>query len=366
MSTASIPYEKQSDSQSNRSCGAACLSMVYRSFGKEVPQEQIAPAIIKPNRFGHLASTTHLMAKDALNRGFCAVAIQARHPLQALRLCQERGIRAILNHRLRSDVATGHYTVMVNLDDSTVVLHDPFFGPSRHVSHSELLDLWRPHFANSEIVGGILIGITAGPLPTPACEFCRTPSLASVECPNCKQPVPLQPGALLGCVNSRCIARMWNYICCPSCDYQWTFGAQPTEGLAPDSPRGPDRPSSTPSPDPRVSPDAPQDPLNLEKLFAELDKFCNHILGLPAAANHPELRRQIDFITSGKERLRLAQIEELAHRKARFEQLAAMGQVAQQREQAHRQRMEELNTPAPPLDGDALGRALLKNLGFTH
>jgi hypothetical protein len=101
-------------------------------------------------------------------------------------------------------------------------------------------------------------------------------------------------------------------------------------------------------------------------LFAELDKFCSHILGLPAAANHPELRRQIDFITSGKERLRLAQIEELAHRKARFEQLAAMGQVAQQREQAHRQRMEELNTPAPPLDGDALGRALLKNLGFTH
>ncbi|HEY3839596.1 MAG TPA: C39 family peptidase, partial [Bryobacteraceae bacterium] len=63
-----IPYEKQSDPQVNRGCGAACLSMVYRSFGKEVPQAEIWPAIAKKNRFGSIASTSHLMAQDANKR----------------------------------------------------------------------------------------------------------------------------------------------------------------------------------------------------------------------------------------------------------------------------------------------------------
>jgi hypothetical protein len=54
-------------------CGAASLSMVYRSFGKDVAQAQIWPAIGKQNRFGSFAATTHLMAQDALRRGFAAV-----------------------------------------------------------------------------------------------------------------------------------------------------------------------------------------------------------------------------------------------------------------------------------------------------
>ena len=35
-------------------------------------------------------------------------------------------------------------------------------------------------------------------------------------------------------------------------------------------------------------------------------------------------------------------------------------------EEAHRKRMEELNRPSPPLDGNALGRALLKSLGCDY
>src|SRR5664279_3731447 len=103
-----IPYQKQIDMQSSRTCGAACLSMVYHSFGKEVPQAEIWPGISRENRFGSLASTTHLMARDAVIRGHAAVAFQARHPLQVLRLCREGKVRAILNHRLKSDSEAGH------------------------------------------------------------------------------------------------------------------------------------------------------------------------------------------------------------------------------------------------------------------
>src|SRR5512140_3387987 len=91
-----IPYERQEDLQTNRMCGAASLSMIYRSFGETVPQAEIWSRISKHNRSGSLASTTYLMAQDALGRGFSALAIQVKHPLQVLRLCRENGIRVVL------------------------------------------------------------------------------------------------------------------------------------------------------------------------------------------------------------------------------------------------------------------------------
>jgi hypothetical protein len=95
------------------------------------------------------------MARDALTRGFSAMAIQVRHPLQALRICRQTGIRAILNHRLKHDAPTGHYSVMVDLDDKNVVLHDPYYGPARNVPHVELLELWQPLFSSSEMAPNI-------------------------------------------------------------------------------------------------------------------------------------------------------------------------------------------------------------------
>ena len=121
------------------------------------------------------ASTTHLMAHDAVNRGFQAVVFQARHPLQALRLCQELGIRAILNHSLQKGSPAGHYSVLVGLNDREVILHDPLFGPERRFSHAELLALWQPQVSNSEILGNVLIGIGGAAPAKLECEFCHTP-----------------------------------------------------------------------------------------------------------------------------------------------------------------------------------------------
>lgn len=358
MSAAVIPYESQVNPQTSRMCGAACLSMVYRSFGKEIPQGEIWPAIAKQAASGSLASTTHLMALDAWNRGFCAVAIQARHPLQALRLCREWGIHAVLNHRLRRDATAGHYSVLVDLDDKSVVLHDPFYGPARHLSHAELLELWQPYFRNSEILGNVLIAIAPRPLATPACEFCHTQTPAHVDCPRCRQPVCLMPGALLGCMRDGCIARMWNYLCCPSCDCMWTFSLHGTQAGASASGNGPGQ-----SPAPPASAKC-ADPWKLDRLFAELDKFSAHVLALPVAANHAELKQQLDFITGSKQKLKLAQAEEFARLKSRQDKLDAAKEAATQREEARRKRAEERNTPAPPLDGNALARALLVSLGF--
>jgi hypothetical protein len=351
MSTAVIPYEKQSDPQANRGCGAACLSLVYRSFGKEVPPAEIWPLIAKKNRFGSIASTTHLMALHAIGQGLSAVVIQARHSLQVLRLCREGGIRAILNQCAGPGVSAGHYTMLVDIDDKNVVVHDPSLGPFCRMSYAELLQLWQPQSSNSEIAGNVLIGIAADAGAIPACEFCHTEIPPKVDCPRCKKAVGLRPAALLGCIRDGCIARMWNYIACPSCDFMWSFNETGT--------------SIGDSPSPGANTDSlVPEPLNLDKLFEELDKFHAHILSIPGAADHADLLAQLNVIRTGKDRLKLAQIEEQTSFKARADRAAAAEKESRRREEARREEARERNAPLPPLDRDALGYALLKNLGF--
>jgi len=349
LEATAIPYERQAEPETNRACGAACLSMVYRSFGMEVTQDAIWPAIAKETRFGSLSSTTHLMARDALSRGFAAVALQTRHALQTLRICRDSGIRAILNHRLTHDTPTGHYSVLVDIDNRNVVLHDPFFGPSRCLSHTELLELWLPRLPGSEIVGNVLIAVATEPPVVSMCQLCRTSIPANIGCPRCKKPVGLQPGVLIGCMSGTCVARLWNYICCPACDYTWNFSDK-----------------AFPSPLPPGAHAAPSCDTNpwMKPLFAEIDRFCGHVLGLPGAANHPDIKQLVEQITASKGRIELAQSEALAYQKMARDQLTKMWGDAKQMKEAHRKKMEELNRPSPPLDANALGHALLKNLGF--
>ena len=347
-----IPYEKQSDPQTNRGCGAACLSMVYRSFGKEVPQAEIWPAIAKKNRFGSIASTSHLMAQDANKRGFAAVAIQARHSLQVLRLCKAAGVRAILNHRAGKDSATGHYSVFLDIDAKSVVLHDPFYGPSRSLPHEEILELWRPRSTESEIIGYGLIAIADQNAPlVPACEFCHATMAPRVECPRCKLEVGLRPSVPLGCVNNACIARMWNYVSCPSCDYTWTFSIDASAG------------TSAPTPNPKAAKEE-KEPLSLTAAFTELNKFSDHILSIPAAAQNPQIRKHLDTLAALKDQLVLSRAEALFNLKVQDDRITEMKESAKAGEEAHRQKMEAANQPAPKLDGGALSQALLKNLGF--
>jgi hypothetical protein len=351
-SQTAIPYEKQADELTGRACGATCLSMVYRSLGKEVPQTEIWPVIAKANRFGAVSSTTYLMAKDAVARGFSAIAFQARHPLQVLRLCRATGVRAILNHRVQRASPAGHYSVLVDIDNNQVVVHDPLFGPARPLSHSELLELWLPQSSNTEIAGAVVIAIA--PLvdaPASSCEFCHAPMPRRVDCPNCKQPVGLEPSIVMGCVRDGCIARMWNWVCCPSCDYAFTFKDGAPAGAA------------SPVQAPAASPSAAIPGLDVAKLFGDIDKFTNHILSVPQAANNPDVKKQLEAISAGKERFKVVHAEDNARRAATLAQLSGLLEKNKQQREAQ-QKIEQENNAAPSLDGNALHQALLKNLGF--
>ena len=176
------------------------------SFGKEIPEAEIWPLIAKPNnRFRRRIVNHPLNGASCHQPRLSAVVVQgAPPPLQVLRLCHLAEIRAILNQRARPDVASGHYTVLVDIDDKNVVFyheHPRSLVRYRRMPYAELLSLWQPQSSASEIAGNVVIGIAEKSAAIPACEFCHTAIPLKVDCPRCKKAVGLQPAALLGVVS---------------------------------------------------------------------------------------------------------------------------------------------------------------------
>ena len=349
-----IPFEQQERTDNSRTCGAACLSMVYRSLGKQVPQAEIWEGISKVNRFGSLASTTHLMVGDALRRGFDAVAVRARHPMFALRCCRDAGIRIILNHRLHQDVPTGHYSVLVDIGEQDVTLHDPYFGPSRRISQGELMQLWEGG-ANSEIGGHTLIAIAA-PLSTPPnCELCDAAIPAAVPCPNCSKAFKLRPITAIGCINQECIVRRWLQVCCPFCDHTWDF----TSGA----------PAPAVSPVPKEEKKDNPVVAEIHRAFAKIDQCCARLAALPLIAGNAEVMKNLEILKGARGKMLEAAAEREEKHRAHLAKLQERVQKSQAKKAASDQKKlekkkAETNTPAPPLDGNELAHALLKNVGL--
>jgi hypothetical protein len=188
-------------------------------MGRSVALPEVWPAISRVGWRGRLCAETFLLAQDALRRGLASLILQARDPWAVLTRCQQRSIRAILNHRLAPDSRAGHYAVLVDLDDASVVLHDPQWGPSKRRTREELLSLWRAMGPGCEITGNVLVAI-AEPDATAAatCPRCGTQIRRHVVCRVCKREIPLNPAGVLGCEITACPGRIWQCIFCPYCD----------------------------------------------------------------------------------------------------------------------------------------------------
>jgi hypothetical protein len=159
-------------------------------------------------------------------------------------------------------------------------------------------------------------------------------------------------------MNENCIARMWNYICCPNCDFMWNSGSQaiPAGSEAPDG----------------VSSDAPKaetlhmTPPGLKHLFEALDYFVAEVKKIPGAAENSMIKEHLDRLPANKADILNAFAEGEKHGQAYMAQLGSFVAAAEERREAHRQKMEEVNKKSEPLDGVALGKGLLKTLGFTQ
>ena len=199
-------------------CGAAALSMAYRSLDLDCSQEEAWGEIARPDRTGRLAAMTHLLARDAIQRGLAAVVVQVADPWPVLGRAVAGEVRVILSHRPKAGSSSGHYTILVDVGDESVTVHDPEFGPFRRIERSEFLDLWLPGSEPSEIVGHVLVGITTRSEVGWDCGGCGTEVPLTATCPNCGATIGLRPVVVLGCIRADCGNRMWRSVFCPECD----------------------------------------------------------------------------------------------------------------------------------------------------
>ena len=138
--------------------------------------------------------------------------------MACVELCEEHALQVILNHRIEPSSPVGHYSVLVRLGAEDVFLHDPQFGPSRHLSRNSLLKLWCAEPGSSDIAGCVLVAFANTPPRATTCPVCNTTSPLAVRCPTCLSPIPLHPAAVLGCVAGSCQMRTWERVFCPQCD----------------------------------------------------------------------------------------------------------------------------------------------------
>jgi hypothetical protein len=311
----STPYQQQNGFANTSQSGAACLSMVYRSFGKTVSQDEIWPAIAKNGRSGACYTRAYLIAQDALSRGFRAVAVQTGDPIQALRNCCASGIRVIVNHLLELGKPEWHYSVLANVDDVHVYLHDPLWGPTQY-SHADFLNLWGPQQRECEIPGFVFIAMNAS-----AAEPWQ-----ETKCPECHSRAFVPPPALFASLSI-----------CPVCDHLW----RSDEGH-----------------------EAIATKFKLNKVFEQLEKFSSVVLTLPGAAENTELKTQLDNLVRQKDKILAAAQEFSNAQKVSAQHMAAMKKSAEQAKEAHQRKLAERNSPMAPIEGHALGLSFLKSVGL--
>lgn len=212
-------YEAQTTSWS---CGAAALTMVYRRLGRPCDQEAVWDRLEKAGFADRSGTRARGLARDAEQQGLRVLIVQVRDPWLVLERCLAQGVEAVLNHRLESDSLTGHYSVLVGLEEDHVQIHDPFLGPDRKLAREEFLRLWNPLPGPPLLPGQILLAIAPMPLNASACTLCEKTCITEAACPACRQTLSLALGSILGCLANGCPMRGWEQVFCPACDHGWS------------------------------------------------------------------------------------------------------------------------------------------------
>lgn len=207
----SIPYERQEDA---RKCGAAALNMIYRAFGDNPTQEMIWPKIAQDQ----WSARTHLLAKDANDRGLSAAVLQVCDLQPVIERRRDGAIAAIVSHRLQPGSRQGHFSVLVGETKKHLILHDPFHGPGRMIGYDDFRELWGWEAGSPEVSGNVVVAIAKSPPPIEPCDECGETMPDDYACHQCGTVMPLPTVALLGCGNPHCSRKTWRRIFCPACD----------------------------------------------------------------------------------------------------------------------------------------------------
>ncbi|HZR25394.1 MAG TPA: papain-like cysteine protease family protein [Vicinamibacterales bacterium] len=150
-----VPYLPQSDLL----CGGAAAAMVFRYWGYAHATEQPFASLVDRHA-GGIAATALVAAIS--RRGWTVEPFAGSLDELDGHLASREPIIVLLADR----GARFHYVVVVGRTEDAVIVHDPSWGPSRHIHTRDFVGLWRPSNFWSLIIrpGGAWLpsGITVG------------------------------------------------------------------------------------------------------------------------------------------------------------------------------------------------------------
>jgi predicted double-glycine peptidase len=118
-----VPYIRQS---TDVFCGPACAKMVLTYFGINTPSQDTLARIMKTDRVGE-NGTQHRKLADYLREKGLVVRVSRRATLKDIENALTAGTPPIVHH-LEAKENDDHYSVVVELTTSHIVLNDPWNG----------------------------------------------------------------------------------------------------------------------------------------------------------------------------------------------------------------------------------------------
>jgi hypothetical protein len=131
--TLDVPYVPQSEAL----CGGAAAAMVFRYWGDaHAGVEPFEPLVDK--RAGGIADGVLIHA--IAERGWTTTRIAGSIDTLRDQIAQKHPVVILLQDR----PTRYHYLVVVGVEPSAIIVHDPSWGPSRRIPIADALRLWRP------------------------------------------------------------------------------------------------------------------------------------------------------------------------------------------------------------------------------
>ena len=134
------PFVQSDDSR----CGPASLKMVLNYYGVPVSEDEVC------NRTNHsyALGCTNASIKNAFESYGFTCTIKNKATLDDIRECIKRGIPPIVDWFSTGvdpgpgDMANGHSSVVVGIDDKKIYILDPENGQIRDILHNDWLRVW--------------------------------------------------------------------------------------------------------------------------------------------------------------------------------------------------------------------------------
>lgn len=157
VSCLNVPYVRQSEPSS---CGAAALAMIYAYYHIPVQEADIwgarkSPRTLEPGYF----LTTQSLIDDALSQNLQCIA--GKMPLNNQSVLEKDFLTLIQNKvpilvcKQWKNPLLGHFIVVIGINKSNIIFHDPEDGKKKKLKIKKFIKEWQP--TGPEVTGGICV-----------------------------------------------------------------------------------------------------------------------------------------------------------------------------------------------------------------